>query len=156
MRSPFRTPPIAVSLQVPEELNHWLKTQAAARKMSRHKLIIELLETQRATTGGVAGLLDHVKETVGTALDQQRDEAKALREEVRILRSMVAQAYRGYLLHTKPVPAEEHLSQERETERRLARWEEAIRMDLQRSVNGHRMAEESVDEIARRTGRRDL
>ncbi len=151
---PFREPTIAVTLRLSADLARWLDTQAQTRRVSRTKVVHDLLLAQQAmheqlansVIVGPAGteptgkqvlhvLLSHLKEEIAQSVDAQAREVQLLRQQLSIAQAMIDRAYYGFLLHTEPVPPEQRPQRTSDAQRRYERWVEEVH---QRSQRGQR------------------
>src|SRR5262249_51037113 len=117
-RKPFSEPTEHFSANFPVSLMHWLRTQAAQRRVSLAKAAYDLLSAQRhvqeqlaavftvgPTTEGATGqhilhvLLERVKDDIARSIDRQADQVSALREQLRTTQAMIDRAYYGFVLH---------------------------------------------------------
>ena len=148
-RKPFSEPTEHFSANFPVSLMHWLRTQAAQRRVSLAKVAYDLLSAQRhvqeqlatvftlsATTEGATGqhilhvLLERVKDDIARSIDRQADQVAALREQLRTTQAMIDRAYYGFVLHTPRVPAERRTQAIAEADERHHKFIEDVRLVL--------------------------
>jgi len=157
-RKPFSEPTEHFSANFPVSLMHWLRTQAAQRRVSLAKAAYDLLSAQRqvqdqlatvftlgSSTEGAAGqhilqvLLERVKDDIARSIDRQADQVTALREQLRTTQAMIDRAYYGFVLHTPRVPAERREQAIAEADERHHKFVEDVRLVLTSSSSkrGH-------------------
>ena len=148
-RKPFSEPTEHFSANFPVSLMHWLRTQAAQRRVSLAKAAYDLLSAQRhvqeqlaavftlgPTTEGAIGhhilqvLLERVKDDIARSIDRQADQVVALREQLRTTQAMIDRAYYGFVLHTPRVPAERRTQAISDADERHRKFVEDVRLVL--------------------------
>jgi hypothetical protein len=148
-RRPFQEPTAHFSANFPVSLMHWLRAQAAQRRVSLAKAAYDLLSAQRTvqeqlataftlgpTEAGARGehllqvLLERLKDEIARSIDRQAEAIATLREQQRCTQAMIDRAYYGYVLHTPRVPPDRRAQASAEAEDRYRKFIDDVRSIL--------------------------